>query len=497
MLVCLDAERKTAQRDGGDLAVGAEHPRRRMARARRAHDAGGRIDGQAGHGHERPSRELTERHLVRLRQEVGRIRIQAHERPERELGEGHVGRGRDSVAARVPEHDGELPVGQREEVVHVASDLEPRRGLVDGSDLEARNLRDPAREERTLHRVCEVLPFLREPCVLDGERRLPRDEESRLHLLVAEAPRGVEGEDGQRGEELGRRRDRDDDGGRALLEERDEKLVRGAELAGGRGIEHERLAHAEQTAAGEALDRLLALEQGPERRLESRVGEMRRMREELVAALALHADHGRVRVEQVDRGARHGLERRVEREALGERPRDLVQRAQLFRGLAFGRERVLPLRGEPLRPLVELGVLRRDRQLAGECREQRHSFGVELAAEREVDGEQPDDLLACDERHGKDRFDVGLDDGVPDGREVQIGRRVGDVEHALGAERAEGELEQALGHGELRAGSLRPPRGSGGSRRRGRSPRGLRRSSSDTRATAVSIVCASESSAIA
>ncbi len=431
---------------------GPEHARRRMARARGAHDAGGGVDGQAGHGHERPSRELTERNLVRLRQEVGRIRVQADERPERELGEGHVGRGRDSVAARVPQHDRELPVRQREEVVDVASDLDPRRGLVDGTDLEAIDVRNPARQQRALHRVCEVLPFLGEPCVLDGERGLPGDEERRLHLLVAEAPRGVERDDRERREELGRGRDRDDEGGRALLEERDEKLVRGAELAGGRGIEHERLAHAEQPPAGKFLDRLLALEDRPERRREAFVGEMRRMRDELVAALTLHADHGRVRVEQVDRRARHGFERRVEREALRERPRDFVQRAQLLRGFALGRERLLPFRGESLRALVELGVLRRDRQLAGQRREQRQLVRLELAAEGEVHREQPDDLFTRNERQGKDRFDLGLDDGVPDGREVQIGLRVGDVEHALGPERPEGELEQALGHGELGGG---------------------------------------------
>ncbi len=215
----------------------------------------------------------------------------------------------------------------------------------------------------------------------------PGDEERRLHLLVAEAARRVEGEDRKGREELGRGRNRDDEGGRALLEERDEKLVRGAELAGGRGIEHERLAHAEQPPAGKLVHRLLALEERPERRREALVGELRRMRDELVAALALHADHGRVRVEQVDRGARHGLERRVEREALRERTRDLVQRAQLLRGFALGRERLLPFRGEPLRPLVELGVLRRDRQLAGECREQRQLVRLELAAERKVDRE--------------------------------------------------------------------------------------------------------------
>ena len=250
VLVCLDAERKTARRDGGDLAVGAEHPRRRMARARGAHDAGGGIDGQAGHGHERPSRKLTERHLVRLRQEVGRIRVQADERTERELGERHVGRGRDSVTARVAQHDRELPVRQREEVVDVASDLDPRRGLVDGSDLEASTSGTPrGSSERCIVSaksfrswVSRAFSIASAACpatksaVSTCSSPSRRDGSSETTVSVASSSAEVA---------IGTT-----SGGRALLEERDEKLVRGAEPAGGRGIEHERLAHAEQLRPG-------------------------------------------------------------------------------------------------------------------------------------------------------------------------------------------------------------------------------------------------------
>ena len=59
-----------------------------------------------------------------------------------------------------------------------------------------------------------------------GERGLAGDEDGRLDLLVAEPPRGIERDDGQRGEQLCRGGDRDDERSRAMFEERDEQLVR-------------------------------------------------------------------------------------------------------------------------------------------------------------------------------------------------------------------------------------------------------------------------------
>ena len=95
-----------------------------MARARGADVAGRRVDRDADHRHERPAGELAERDLVRLREELAGIRVQPDERAEDELRERHVGRRGDSVAARVAEHDRELAVGQRQEVVDVAADID-------------------------------------------------------------------------------------------------------------------------------------------------------------------------------------------------------------------------------------------------------------------------------------------------------------------------------------------------------------------------------------
>ena len=179
------------------------------------------IDGHAGHRHEVSACQLAERDFVRLREERGRVGIQPDERPERELRKRHVRGRRDPVPAGVTEHHGELAVGQPQEVVDVASDLDAGRRLVDGADLETFDLGQPTREQRALHRVGEVLPLLGQPRVVDRERGLPGDENGGLDLLVSEPPSRIERDDRQRGQQLRRGCNRDDERGRALLEERD------------------------------------------------------------------------------------------------------------------------------------------------------------------------------------------------------------------------------------------------------------------------------------
>ena len=71
---------------------------------------------------------------------------------------------------------------------------------------------------------------------------------------------------------------------------------------------------------------------------------MERTGDELLPALVGDADDGRVGVEELDDGPRDRIERGVEREALRERPGDLVQRAELLRRLALGGEDLLELR---------------------------------------------------------------------------------------------------------------------------------------------------------
>ena len=199
-LVRLDAEREPAGREQADRPVRREEPNRRVAGARGRDVARFGIDRQTGHRDEVATGQLSERDLVGLREERGGIRIQADERAEGELRERHV-RGRsDPVTARVTEHDRELSLRERQEVVDVPADLDARRRLVDGADLEPLDLGQPAGEQRALHRVREVLSLLREPGVIDRERGLACHKERRLDLLVTEPPRRVERDDRQRRE---------------------------------------------------------------------------------------------------------------------------------------------------------------------------------------------------------------------------------------------------------------------------------------------------------
>ena len=131
------------------------------------------------------------------------------------------------------------------------------------------------------------------------------------------------------------------------------------------------------------------------------VAHVDRVREELLAPFVGHPDDRGVDVEHVDDGARERLERLVERQALGERARDLVERSQTPRGRALGGERGLALVSEPGRLLVQLRILDGDRELAGERGEQRRLVLARGAPHLGIRREQPDDVTARDERHGE------------------------------------------------------------------------------------------------
>ena len=445
MLVRLDAEREPARRQGRDRSARGQDAHGRVARAGGADVACDPFDRHADHRHERSACQFSDRDLVRLREELAWIRIEPDERAEDELRKGHVGRGGDTVAARIPEHHCELPVGQRQEVVDVAADLDAGGRLVDGADVEALDLGQPAWEKRALHRVREVLLLLIEAGVVDREGGLPRDEESGLDRVLTDAPRRIEGDDRQRRKELGRGRNRDDDRSRALLEERDEQLVRRAEPLRAPRIEDERLAHSEEASAGKPLHDLVLREQRAQRPLETRICNSRRARDEQAAPLVFHPDHRGVGLEKLDGRARYGVERRVEGEALGEGTGDLVQRAQALCRLALCGKRLLPFACKALRALVQLGVLSSHGKLVRERGEEGRVVRRQLASPRQIGGEQPDELLARHERHRERRADPGFGDRLSNRREPDVGLRVGDVQHALRAERPERELEQLLG----------------------------------------------------
>ena len=97
------------------------------------------------------------------------------------------------------------------------------------------------------------------------------------------------------------------------------------------------------------------------------------------------------------------FERHVEREALRERARDLVERPEPARGLPLGRERLLQLGSETRGLLVQPRVLDRDRERRGDRREQLELAGTRLHAPGRIDGEQADHLVAHHERQRESR----------------------------------------------------------------------------------------------
>ena len=132
-----------------------------------------------------PGADLLDDNVVRGGQERPRLRVEARERAEDELRHRHVGGRVDPVAGDVAEHDRQPPVAGLQVVVDVSADADERRRLVDRADLEARDLRAEARQQRALHRVGERLLLLVEARVVDGERRLGGDEQRRVERLVA------------------------------------------------------------------------------------------------------------------------------------------------------------------------------------------------------------------------------------------------------------------------------------------------------------------------
>ena len=170
----------------------------------------------------------------------------AGKRPEDVLRHRHVGRRVDPVAGHVPEHDREPPVAEGEVVVDVAADLDARRGFVDVAELEAGDLGRRARQERALHRVGERLLLRVEPGVVDRERGLSGNRERRVGDLPGDRPAGMQRDDRQRCEQLGRCRDRDDGRARALAQERRQQRERATERLRPVGVEEQWLASLEQ-----------------------------------------------------------------------------------------------------------------------------------------------------------------------------------------------------------------------------------------------------------
>ena len=285
---------------------------------------------------------------------------------------------------------------------------------------------------------------------------------------------------------------------RALLEEGNEQLVRRAEPARAPRIEDERPSHPEEAAARELLHGLVSRHERAQRLLEPRVGDVDRPGDELVAPLVLHADDGRVGIEQLDGRLRHRVERRVEREALRKRARDLVQRPQSLCRLPLGGESLLALRGEPLRSLVQLSVLDGDGKLAGKRGEQRRLVRLEARAHeggtRRAGRSAPLGRRAARRapRRSAPRWTASLTDAR---RRSACASETCSIPCARRGPNASSSSRSATASSE----PVTPCPASGLSLVPWRRYTATRseRSSSETRATAVSSVCASESSAVA
>ena len=216
-----------------------------------------------------PGGDLGGDDLVRGSEEHARIRVHPSERAKDELGHRHVRSGLDAVARDVAEHDGEAPVRQHEVVVDVAADVDARGRFVDVPDLEPGEIRHLARQQGSLHRVRELLLLPVKTGVVDCERGLPGDRESRVGDLAGDRSLGMEGDDREGGEQLPGGLDRNDRGRRTLLEEGSEQGVRTLESRSRPRVEQQRRPPLQQLLPLRAGERLRPREERPRRRVDA------------------------------------------------------------------------------------------------------------------------------------------------------------------------------------------------------------------------------------
>ena len=150
-----------------------------------------------------------------------RVRVLARERAEDELRHRHVRRRLDAVAGDVAEHDGEPAVGELEEVVDVAADVDARRRTRTprrSRGLAARRATGAGASAASCPRTPSAAG--RAGRCRSPARPAPAIERASASVSRVDRPVGVERDERQRPDHLGRGRDRDHGGGRALREER-------------------------------------------------------------------------------------------------------------------------------------------------------------------------------------------------------------------------------------------------------------------------------------
>ena len=227
---------------------------------------------------------------------------------------------------------------------------------------------------------------------------MPRDRKCRVGDLPFDRPTGMQRDDRERCEQLGRCCDRDDRRARALAQERRQQSERAAERLRPVGVEQQRLASLEQCQQLSPRQLLRPREQRTRSCVDVLVVHVHGPCDQFDPALVGHPDHSRVDPEQGHDRLREHIQRRLERETLRERARDLELRIQPLRSLPLRAECLLELPAERRRPLVQARVLHGDRQLCGERDEQRSLVGAQRAWLARIDGEQADGLVADYER---------------------------------------------------------------------------------------------------
>ena len=404
----------------------------------RGRDLAGRaVDQEVDHRDELPRRDLPDDDVVRRLEEVAGLRVFPRQRAKDELRHRHVRRRLDPVARHVSEHRREPAVVELDEVVDVAADLDARRRLVRITQLEPAQPRQRPREQRALHRVRELLLLLVEARVVDRQRGLSADRLRLLDRLLRHGCIGTEGQNRQRGEHLGRGCDRHGGSGPAASQERQQRRLRRADLLELPAGEHERLAEPEEPLHRVRTERFRVPQNRTDRVLDPRVDDVDRPRNKRFAAIVRHSDQCDVDVEDVGDRRRDRLERRLQRETLRERSRDLVERTQLPGRRAFRVERMLAFLAETFRLLVELRVLHGDRELRRERGQQRRLVLRQRAAAAREDREEPDRLVADEQRHGDRAFEARLGGGVAGGGEPRVPRHGVDRQDPAGPVRPE------------------------------------------------------------
>ena len=195
------------------------------------------------------------------------------------------------------------------------------------------------------------------------------------------------------------------------------------------------------------------------RLLQISAGDVERPRLHVLLPLVGHVENGDVDTNQLgDRRSRR-FERGLQRQALRESARDLVQRPQLRRRLPLGSQRVLELAPEQSRLLVQAGAVHGGGELVAQCLEQRSLALVRNSIFRRVESKQADHLACRLQRQGEYRLHARPGKNVAQCLQSLVGEGIRDDHSAREPAGGERQIEQALGDPLVRA--LKPASGGG------------------------------------